>query len=115
MQVTFEKSVWTLPAAEIAQFVDQSVATNDLAGPRSPSAESATSWPPGWRSASATRIQRDPVDAEVGWNGEKLVSVEESVDGVTLDAPKLAGAVEQAFFGSGGSVTAAPLLPAVLR
>jgi vancomycin resistance protein YoaR len=106
VQVTFEKSVWTLPAAEIAQFVDQSVATNELGGTSVTiglNRDKLAAW---LEERFGDEIQRDPVDAEVGWNGERLVSVEESVDGVTLDAPKLAAAVEQAFFGIGGSVVA---------
>ncbi len=106
VQVTFEKSVWTLPASEIAQFVDQSVTTNDLGGASVTvglNRDKLAAW---LEERFGNEIQRDPVDAEVGWDGEKLVSVEESVDGVTLDAPKLATAVEQAFFGSGGGVIA---------
>ncbi|MFN8676727.1 MAG: VanW family protein [Thermomicrobiales bacterium] len=106
VQVTFEKSVWTLPAAEIAQFVDQSVTTNQLGGTSVTiglNHDELAAW---LEERFGDEIQRDPVDAEVGWNGEKLVSVEESVDGVSLDAPKLATAVEQAFFGSGGTVIA---------
>jgi vancomycin resistance protein YoaR len=106
VQVTFEKSVWTLPAAEIAQFVDQSIATNELGGTSVTiglNRDKLAAW---LEERFGDEIQRDPVDAEVGWNGERLVSVEESVDGVTLDAPKLAAAVEQAFFGIGGSVVA---------
>ena len=51
-------------------------------------------------------IETEPVDAEVGWNGERLISVEPSVDGVRLDAAKLAERVEGSFFGSGGTVEA---------
>ena len=106
VQVTFERSAWTLPASEIAQFVDQSVTTNDLGGTSVTiglDRDKLAAW---LEERFGEEIQRDPVDAEVGWNGERLISVEESVDGVVLDAPKLAIAVEQAFFGSGGSVTA---------
>lgn len=106
VQVTFEQSVWTLPAAEIAQFVDQAVTTNQLGGTSvniGLNHDELAAW---LEERFGDEIQRDPVDAEVGWNGEKLVSVEESVDGVALDAPKLAIAVEQAFFGSGGNVIA---------
>lgn len=106
VQVTFEKSAWTIPASEIAQFVHQSVTTNDLGGKEVTiglDREKLAAW---LDERLGDEIQRDPVDAEVGWNGERLISVEESVDGVTLDAPKLAIAVEQAFFGSGGSVVA---------
>jgi vancomycin resistance protein YoaR len=104
VQVTFEKSAWTLPAAEIAQFLEQSVTTNAEGGTSITiglNQEELATW---LNERFGDDIQRDPVDAEVGWNGERLVSVEESVDGVTLNAPKLATAVEQAFFGSGGSV-----------
>ena len=51
-------------------------------------------------------IETEPVDAEVGWNGERLVSVVPSVDGARLDAAKLAERVEGGFFGSGGTVEA---------
>lgn len=106
VQVTFEKSAWTLPASEIAQFVEQSVTTNDQGGTSVSvglNRDELAAWLDERFSAD---IEREPVDAEVGWNGEKVVSVEESVDGVKLNAPKLADAVEQAFFNRSGSVTA---------
>jgi vancomycin resistance protein YoaR len=106
VQVTFERSAWTVPAAEIGQFIDQTVTTNELGGASVTiglDRDKLAAW---LEERFADEIQREPVDAEVGWNGERLVSVEESVDGVTLDAPKLAAAVEQAFFGTGGSVVA---------
>ena len=106
VQVTFEKSAWTLPASEIGQFVDQSVTTNDAGGTAVTiglNRDKLAAW---LEERFGDDIQRDPVNAEVGWNGEKVVSVEESVDGVTLDAPKLAEEVERAFFGSGGTVVA---------
>ena len=106
VQVTFENSVWTIPAAEIAKFVEQSVATNEQGGTSVTIGVNQDGLAEWLNERFGDDIQRDPVDAEVGWNGERLISVEESVDGVTLDAPKLATAVEQAFFGTGGSVVA---------
>ena len=106
VQVSFENSVWTLPAAEIAQFLDQSVARNEQGGTSVTiglNRDKLASW---LEERFGNEIQRDPVDAQVGWNGEKVVSVEESVDGVELDAAKLADEVERAFFGAGGNVEA---------
>lgn len=106
VQVTFEKRSWTLPAPEIAQFVEQSAATNEQGGLTVTVGLDHDKLADWLEARLGGDIQREPVDAEVGWNGERLVSVEESVDGVELDAPALAKVVEGAFFGVGGSVVA---------
>jgi vancomycin resistance protein YoaR len=51
-------------------------------------------------------IETEPVDAEVGWDGDKIVAVEPSVDGERLDAPKLAVEVEGHFFVDEGTIEA---------
>jgi len=44
-------------------------------------------------------VNSQPVDAIVGWNGEKVVSVEQSVDGAKLKPSTLAEDVATSFFG----------------
>ncbi|MGH2617800.1 MAG: VanW family protein, partial [Thermomicrobiales bacterium] len=108
VQVTNEGGLWTLPATDLAQFLKQDVVPGED-GSRAIrlglDREKLTVW---LEERLGAAIEKEPVDAEVGWNGEKLVSVEPSVDGVLLDAAKLAELVEGRFFADGGAV-AAPL------
>lgn len=108
VQVSYGGGLWTLPPADLGRFVTQSV---------NPAKRGAEAFSLGMdRDALATwlderlapAIERDPKDAEVGWNGERLVSVVSSVDGVELRPDALATAVESSFFGAHG-VVAAPV------
>ena len=106
VQVTHRGGVWTLPGAELGSFVSQSI------DPRLRGAEAFSLGMDRARLATwlgerlAPEINSEPRDAEVGWNGERLVSTVPSVDGITLRAEELAGLVEQSFFGSHGAVAA---------
>jgi len=106
VQVTNGSATWTLPTAELATFLTQSMSTSADAGPSvvlGLDQEKLSTW---LNDRLAAEVAKDPVDAEVGWDGEKVVSVEPSVDGVQLDAPKLAELVESQFFGAGGNIVA---------
>jgi vancomycin resistance protein YoaR len=106
VQVTNKGGLWTLPAADLAQFLTQDVVPNADGAPTvrlGLDREKLAGW---LEERLGAAIETEPVDAVVGWNGEKVVSVEPSVDGVRLDAPKLAELVEGYFFGSGGTVEA---------
>ena len=106
IQVSNAGGLWTLPATDVAQFLTQDVAPTED-GARAIrlglDREKLAVW---LEERLGAAIETEPVDAQVGWNGEKLVSVELSVDGVRLDAAKLAELVEGRFFGEGGAVEA---------
>jgi vancomycin resistance protein YoaR len=110
VQVSSRGGLWTLPSAEIARFLRQEVVTRpdgsaavELGLDRGPLAA--------WLAERlGPEIETAPVDAEVGWDGKKLISVEPSVDGIQLDAEKLAIAVEGHFFVDDGTIEAPVLL-----
>jgi vancomycin resistance protein YoaR len=106
VQVTSAGGLWTLPASDLAQFLRQDVVFGEGGAPAVQlglDREKLATW---LEERLGAAIETEPVDAEVGWNGERLISVEPSVDGVRLDAAKLADQVEGSFFGSGGTVEA---------
>lgn len=106
IQVAYGSGIWTLPTTEMAQFLVQDV--EDASG-KAPSVtmgldhDKLAAW---LNDRLADKIRTEPVDAEVGWDGSKVVSVVESVDGVALDSSKLADAVEARFFQPGATVQA---------
>lgn len=108
IQVTFGDAYWTLSPAQLGQFVDQRV------DPKKRGAEAFSLGLDEARLAAwleetlAPQIDREPVDAEVGWNWEAggLVSVEPSVDGARLEPKPLAKSVAESFFGDHGLVPA---------
>ena len=106
IQVSNAGGLWTLPATDIAQFIKQDMEPG-VDGVRAIrlglDREKLAVW---LDERLGAAVEREPQDAEVGWNGEKLVSVEPSVDGVRLDAAKLAELVEGRFFDKGGTVEA---------
>jgi vancomycin resistance protein YoaR len=106
VQVANAGGVWTLPPTDIARFLTQGVSPNDD-GSRAIrlglDREALAVW---LEDRLGAAIEREPVDAEVGWDGEQIVSVVPSVDGVRLDAAKLSELVEGRFFGDGGTVEA---------
>ncbi len=106
IQVSNAGGLWTLPATDIAQFLKQDTASG-ADGARAIrlglDREKLAVW---LDERLGAAVEKEPVDAEVGWNGEKLIAVEPSVDGVALDAAKLAELVEGRFFGDGGTVEA---------
>jgi vancomycin resistance protein YoaR len=106
VQVTFRSGLWTLPPADLGKFVRQSV---------DPTRSGAAAFSLSLDKAALSKyldqmlagsIDQDPKNAQVGWNGERLVSVVESQDGVQLQSDKLAALVEQSFFGKHGPVEA---------
>ncbi len=108
VQVTNGGGLWTLPATDIAQFLKQGVAPGAGGARQITLGLDRTKLAVWLDERLGAQIYSEPADAVLGWNGEKVVSVEPSVDGVQLDAAKLAELVEGRFFGDGGSV-AAPL------
>jgi vancomycin resistance protein YoaR len=106
VQVTSAGGLWTLPAPEIARFVRQDVVPGEGGAPAvhlGLDREKLAAW---LDERLGTAVEKEPVDAEVGWNGERLVSVTPSVDGVRLDAAALAEQIEGRFFGNGGTIEA---------
>lgn len=106
IEVTSAGGLWTLPTTDLAQFLRQDVELEQSGAPAirlGLDREKLAAW---LDERLGAAIETEPVDAEVGWNGERLVSVEPSIDGVRLDAAKLAERVESSFFGNGGTVEA---------
>src|SRR5918997_1269954 len=106
VQVTNAGGLWTLPATDLAQFLRQEVVFGESGAPAihlGLDREKLATW---LDERLGAAIETAPVDAEVGWNGEHLISVEPSVDGVRLDAAKLAEQTEGRFFGDVGTVEA---------
>ncbi|MCC6313615.1 MAG: VanW family protein [Thermomicrobiales bacterium] len=108
VQVSHGAGIWTLPPADLGAFVTQSI---------DPAESGAAAFSLGMDQTKlafwlerhlAPQIETQPRDAEVGWNGERLVSVVPSIDGVTLKPDELAQSVERSFFGAHG-VVAAPV------
>jgi vancomycin resistance protein YoaR len=106
VQVTHGAGVWTLPASDLAGFVTQDVVRNAAGAPAIELGLDKAKLAAWLDQRLAADIDTDPVNAQVGWDGGKVVSVVPSVDGVKLDAPKLAEQVEGQFFGDGGTVDA---------
>jgi vancomycin resistance protein YoaR len=110
VQVTFRSGLWTLPPADLGKFVRQNVdpnRTGAAAFSLSLDRPALTKYLDGLLAAG---INRDPKNAQVGWNGEHLVSVVQSQDGVQLQSDKLAALVEQSFFGQHGPVEAPAII-----
>jgi vancomycin resistance protein YoaR len=106
VQVSSAGGLWTLPTTDVARFLRQNVVIGENGAPAIQlglDREKLATW---LDERLGAAIETEPVDAEVGWNGERLISVEPSVDGVRLDAAKLAERVEGSFFGSGGTIEA---------
>jgi vancomycin resistance protein YoaR len=106
VQVSSAGGLWTLPATDLARFLRQDLVVGENGAPviqLDLDREKLAVW---LDERLGAEVETDPVDAEVGWNGERLISVEPSVDGVRLDAAKLAERVEGSFFGSGGTIEA---------
>lgn len=106
IQVAYGSGIWTLPTTEMAQFLVQDVENTSGKAPSLTMGldqEKLATW---LSDRLGDEIRSDPEDAEVGWDGSKLVSVVDSVDGVQLDASKLALAVEERFFHPGAAVQA---------
>jgi vancomycin resistance protein YoaR len=94
IQVTNGGGLWTLPTTDLAQFLRQDVDLENSAAPAihlGLDREKLAAW---LDERLGAAIETEPVNAEVGWNGERLVAVEPSVDGVRLDAAQLAERVE---------------------
>src|SRR5215211_4443486 len=104
VQVSNAGGLWTLPASDLAQFLRQDVGAGENGAPTIQlglDRDKLATW---LDERLGTAIETEPVDAEVGWNGERLISVEPSINGVHLDAGKLAEQVEGSFFGGGGTI-----------
>src|SRR5829696_222984 len=94
VQVSNAGGLWTLPASDLAQFLRQDVGAGENGAPTIQlglDRDKLATW---LDERLGTAIETEPVDAEIGWNGERVISVEPSVDGVRLDAATLAERVE---------------------
>jgi vancomycin resistance protein YoaR len=99
VKVQFEQQTWTLDPRDLGGYVVQQIdETKTGAGAVTLSLDRKplASWLTG---LVADRVNREPKDAVVGWNGERVVAVESSVDGAKLKPATLADAVSASFFG----------------
>ena len=106
IQVTNGGGLWTLPATDIAQFLQQDVVPTQGGAPAITLGLDRAKLADWLEARLGQQIETEPVDAKLGWDGQKVVAVDPSVDGVRLDATKLAKEVEGQFFGDGGSIPA---------
>ena len=101
--VSFEGQSWTLDPAELGRFVTQAYAPG-MTGAQAHSVALDQQALAGWLTERlATEINRDPVDAEVGWN-DGPVAINASETGVQLMPRAFAEAVGSSFFGDHGTV-----------
>jgi vancomycin resistance protein YoaR len=108
IQVSNSGGLWTLPTTDIARFLKQETVPGPGGAPAITFGLDRSALATWLEERLGAQIETEPADAVLGWDGDSLVSVEPSVDGVRLDAATLAEQVEGRFFGSGGTL-AAPL------
>jgi vancomycin resistance protein YoaR len=106
VQVANGAGLWTLPATDLSQFLRQDVGTSAGGAPTLTLGLDHDRMAAWLEDKLGAAVETEPVDAVVGWNGERVVSVVPSVDGLRLDADKLAEEVERRFFGDGGTIEA---------
>ena len=107
VQVVFGDAYWTLSPADLGRFVEPRIDREKqgaVAFSLAMDEDALAAW---LNEKLASDINRDPLDAEVGWNGEGLVSTVESVDGARLQPGPLAESVSESFFGGHDAVPAA--------
>jgi vancomycin resistance protein YoaR len=106
VQVRQGGGLWTLPPAEIGRFIVQRIDPAKT-GADAFSLSLDETGLAAWLDVSLRpSIDRPARNAEVGWNGQRLISVEPSQNGVVLDSEQLARLVEASFFGNHGVVEA---------
>ncbi len=104
IKVTFEDSSWSLAAADLGRFVTQQVDTTKRGADALSLGLDHNALAAWLEDRFGDQVNRDPVDAKVGWNGERVVSLEWSADGITLKPDELAEAVGASFFGDHANV-----------
>ncbi len=101
VSISFEGSEWELSPEVLGQFVVQRVEPGQ-SGPNAVSVELDIKALAKYLSSTyAEDINRDPVDAQVGWDTDnnELIAVEASVEGVKIKPSSFAQAVAGSFFG----------------
>lgn len=103
IDLEYGRERWTLDPADLGQFVVQTVDPTKQ-GPAAFSVSLDEKALARWLNERiATEINRDPVDARVGWN-DQLVALDPSVDGVRLKPTTLAGMVGERFFSNHATI-----------
>src|SRR5262249_62409724 len=93
IKVTFGQQTWTLDPTDLGNFVVQQVdeaKSGAAAVTLSLDRSSLSQW---LAYLVGDQVNREPVDAVVGWNGEPGVSIKPSVDGAKLKPATFAEAV----------------------
>jgi vancomycin resistance protein YoaR len=99
VKVSFDRKSWTLDPADLGKFFVQTI-DESKAGAGAVTLSLERKPLSKWLTELVEEdVNRDPVDARVGWNGERAVSIEKSVDGAKLKPLMFADAVNASFFG----------------
>lgn len=99
VQIRYQKQTWTLDAAVLGGYVVQQIDDQKTGADAVSLSLDRTALSKRLSDLLAGQIDHDPVDAVVGWNGTRAVSVKPSVDGTKLRPMTLADAVSASFLG----------------
>lgn len=100
IRLTHDGKSWTIDPADLSQFVVTKVTEQPGAAPQvdvSLDEKKLTKW---LSQRFRGEIDRDPVDARVAWNGERVFALEDSKDGYKLKPTSLAKEISKSFFGN---------------
>jgi vancomycin resistance protein YoaR len=109
VKVTFDGQTWTIKPADFGQFVVQRIDPDPMRrGADAVIVEVDEAGLASWLDDTfAGEIDRDAVNAEVGWNGERVVAVAEHVDGYRLRPRSFARDLAASFLGDHAQVAIA--------
>jgi vancomycin resistance protein YoaR len=97
--VTFQDQSWTLDPNDLGEFFVQQI-DDTKTGPAAVTLTLDRKALAKWLSKLvAADVNHDPVNAVVGWNGERAIAVKPSVDGTKIKPTTFAAAVAASFFG----------------
>lgn len=100
----FEGQKWGIPAADLVQYLDVTVARND--GETMVDTSLNRKALSGYlRDSFSGEVNRQPVDARIAWRGgEGLVALDPSTDGIALKSDAFADVVAESFLGNQANV-----------
>jgi vancomycin resistance protein YoaR len=99
VKVTFNRKSWDLSPTDLGNFVVQQI-DDTKSGAAAVTVTLDRKELGKWLATLVTNdVNREPVNAVVGWNGERVVAVEPSVDGVKLKPMMFADNVAASFLG----------------
>jgi vancomycin resistance protein YoaR len=99
VKATFEGKTWTFQPKELGEFFVQTI-DETKTGPEAVTLGlDIEELSKHLSHEVASDVNREPVNAKVGWNGEKVIAVEASVNGIKIKPQTFAKAVSASFFG----------------